>query len=306
MADNAGLPVPSPALDRAAVERVLARAAELQLAGAGGEAGLSEADLVAAAREAGIAPDHVRAALAEERLRAARAGTSPAASERGFAARVAGPAVVGAERLVAGPAARAVDALGAWLEREECMRLVRRTGAAGPLGAAPHAGLLAEWEPRRDVLGNLARGLRGGGTAALRRVPLVRAVALPAGGGADGDERVLVRVEADLAPQRRQRLAAGVALAGGGAAAGGAVIAGAAIVAKGLLLLAAPAAAVPLLAGGAAAWALGRGQRDAAERAREALERLLDRAEGPALAPPPAARAAALLDALDGVRRALR
>jgi hypothetical protein len=32
MADNAGLPVPSPALDRAAVERVLARAAELQLA----------------------------------------------------------------------------------------------------------------------------------------------------------------------------------------------------------------------------------------------------------------------------------
>jgi hypothetical protein len=97
-----------------------------------------------------------------------------------------------------------------------------------------------------------------------------------------------------------------VALAGGGAAAGGAVIAGAAIVAKGLLLLAAPAAAVPLLAGGAAAWALGRGQRDAAERARAALERLLDRAEGPAVAPPPAARAAALLDALDGVRRALR
>jgi hypothetical protein len=292
------LPVPArparpaaPALDRAAVERVLARAAELQVARAGGDAGLSEADLLAAAGEAGISPEHVRLALAEERLRAARGGAAPAA-ERGLAARVAGPAHVGAERVVAGPVARALDALGGWLEREEGMRLARRSGAH------------AAWEPRRDVLGQLARGLRGGGSQALRRVPLVSAVALPAGDGPSGEERVLLRVEADLSPARRQRLAAGAVVAGSGAAAGGAIL-GVGAVAHALVAVVAPLAAIPLLAGGAAAWALGRGQRSAAERTRAALEQLLDRVEAdPPAAPPP--RAAALLGVLDEVRRALR
>jgi hypothetical protein len=301
---SADLPAPPrpPALDRGAVERVLARAAELQVARAGGDEGLSEADLLAAAREAGIGPEHVRLALAEERLRAARRG--PAAEPpRGLAARVAGPAVVAAERVVAGPAARALDVLGGWLEREECMRLVRRTGA-------PAAGAQAAWEPRRDVLGNLARGLRGGGSQALRRVPLLSAVALPAGGGPADEERVLLRVEADLAPARRQRLAVGAVVAGSGAAAGGSIL-GVGVVAHAVMAVVAPLAVIPLLAGGAAAWALGRGHRAAAERTQAALEQLLDRAEAAgavgALPPPaPAARGAALLDALDGVRRALR
>lgn len=289
MADH--LPVRSaspPALDRAATERVLARAAELQVARAGVDDGLREEDLLAAAREAGLSPDHVRLALAEERLRAA-AGRAP---EGGFAAWAAGPGHVGAERVVAGTTAAALDALGAWLEREECMRLARRVGEQ------------AAWEPRRDVLGNLARGLRGGGSRALRRAALVSAVALPAGEG-----RVLVRVEADLTGARRQRLAAGAVAAGGGVAAGGSIV-GLGVVAHALLAVAAPVAVIPVLAGGAAAWALTRGQREAVARTRAALERLLDAVETRlAAGPPPAASRAAggaLLEVLDGVRRALR
>jgi hypothetical protein len=295
MPDDLPVPArpPAPALDRAAVERVLARAAELQVARAGGDAGLSEADLLAAAGEAGISPEHVRLALAEERLRAARGTSVALPPERGLAARVAGPAHVGAERLVAGPVARALDALGAWLEREEGMRLARRSGAH------------AAWEPRNDVLGSLARGLRGGGSQALRRVPLLSAVALPAGDGPSGEERVLLRVEADLSPARRQRLTAGAVVAGSGAAAGGAIL-GVGVVAHALVAVVAPLAVIPVLAGGAAAWALGRGHRTAAERTQAALEQLLDRVEARSAAGAPQPRAAALLDVLDGVRRALR
>jgi hypothetical protein len=155
-------PAASPALDRAATERVLARAAELQGARAGAGDGLSEDDVLAAAGEAGLSPEHVRLAIAEERLRAA-AGRAP---EGGLATWAAGPGHVGAERVVDGTAASALDALGAWLEREECMRLARRVGEQ------------AAWEPRRDVLGNLTRGLRGGGSRGLRRAALVSAVAL--------------------------------------------------------------------------------------------------------------------------------
>jgi hypothetical protein len=286
------------------MERVLARAAELQVARAGAEDGLSEADLLAAAGEAGLDPAHVRLALAEERLRTTAGGD---AAERGFAAWVAGPGLVAAARVIAGPRtdapdaalqAAALDAVGDWLEREEGMRLCRRTGDAG--------GAQAVWEPRRDFIGNVARGLRGGGSPTLRRAAQLRAAALPAGAG-----RVLVRVEADVRNARRQRLAAGAVAAGGGAAAGGSlVVLGA--VAHVVVGAVAAVAAAPVLAGGAVAWALARGQRSAVDRTRVALERVLDAVEtrlatGPALGPGVRPGGpAALLEALDGVRRALR
>jgi hypothetical protein len=87
------------------------------------------------------------------------------------------------------------------------------------------------------------------------------------------------------------------------------------VVAHAVVGAVAAVAAAPVLAGGAVAWALARGQWSTVDRTRVALERVLDAAEtrlatggaGPALGP--GARPggpAALLDALDGVRRALR
>src|SRR5688572_25216293 len=105
-------PVPAssrPALDRAAVERVLARAADLHATGAdGGEGGaLTESQVIEIAREAGLSPDHVRRAIAEERTRVALP------EEAGLAARLAGPGSAAAARVVPGTAAQ----IGAALER---------------------------------------------------------------------------------------------------------------------------------------------------------------------------------------------
>ena len=87
MADN--LPVQKAPLDRTAIERVLARAAELQVATTSTEQSgmLTEAQLVEIAKEAGISPTMVSQALAEERSRIS------VPSEEGFVASVTGLAM---------------------------------------------------------------------------------------------------------------------------------------------------------------------------------------------------------------------
>src|SRR5438067_2985273 len=153
MADANRPPVPArPALDPSAVERVLARAAELQ--GAGSSApdvgALTEAQLVEIAREAGIAPEHVRRAIAEERTRVVLP------EEHGLAALIAGPGTASAVRVVRGSPAQTAGALDAWLDREACMRVLRRFGER------------TLWEPRSDFVGNLRRGLAGNEGRVLR------------------------------------------------------------------------------------------------------------------------------------------
>jgi hypothetical protein len=288
MPDDVHLPVPATPtpLDARAIERVLARAAALQASAPGGAVeGLSEGELLDVAREAGLSVEHVRRALAEERLRGALAPDAPDADERGLAARLAGPGRASASRLVAGDAAAVRDRLARWLEREECMRPVRRL---------PDGGV---WEPRRDLVANVLRGLRGGGvTPALRTLSALAAAVVPVDG-----THALARLEGDVSQGRRQRLLVGGVTAASGALAGGAVI-GVGAVADALLAVVGPLAALPVLAGGGAAWALARGHRGAVARAEAALERVLDQLEHPA---PPAPRPATLREVLDGVRRSL-
>ena len=278
------------ALDRTAVERVLARAAELQASGGGGGNGagdgLTEAQLLDVAREAGLSLDHVRAALVEERLRVGLA-PSDAAGSQGMAGRLAGPTMAGASRVLPVAPAVVLDRLARILERDECMVTVRRTAER------------AAWELRRDLVGGVMRGLRGTtGLRALRSTGGVSAAVLPLEEG-----RTLVRVEADLRERRRGRLVAGTATATTGVLAGSAVV-GAGLVANAVLALLIPVAAIPVLAGGGVAWALARGHRGDVARVTEALERLLDRAEtGEGLGG--GGSAGSLLDLLGGVRRAI-
>src|SRR5688500_16321529 len=84
-------------IDRAAGERVLARALELQ-AGASGETHdrLSEAQLHDLAKEVGLDATHLRQALAEERTRVV------VPEERGLLATLFGSAIVSAQRTVTG------------------------------------------------------------------------------------------------------------------------------------------------------------------------------------------------------------
>ena len=282
MSDPSRPPVPArSALDRAAVERVLARAAELQGAGADTPdvGALTEAQVVEVAREAGIAPELVRRAIAEERTRVVLP------EEHGIAARLAGPGTVSAARVVRGTPAQVAATIEPWLEREACLRVLRRIGER------------TLWEPRSDFVGNLKRGLSGNEARVLRGLSALALTVTDA-----GDGQTLVRLDADLSGSRRQRLAAGTATTTGGVLASAGML-GVGVVAHALLAVVVPIAALPLLAGAGAGWALARSHRARAERVQMALEHVLDQLERDELGP---GRGAPLLDVLHEVRRALR
>lgn len=268
MADN--LPVPSSQpIDRAALERVLGRAAELQAGGGDTREVISEADLLEIGREVGLSPEHLRQALAEERTRVTLA------PEHGVAARLAGPAQAVASRTVAGTPSSVLAALDAWMQREECLQVKRRFGER------------LTWEPRQDLLGSIMRGVKLGG----RGYALARASEVGATVTAIDASRVLVRLDADLTVARRQRLAGGGALVGGGVA-GGSAFAVAAVVANATLLVL-PLALIPVAVGAGIGYAVARGHRAQVARLHVALEQVLDRLEHGELK-----RAPSLLDVL--------
>jgi hypothetical protein len=241
-----------PALDRAAVDRVLRRAAELQTAGDVAEAGsaLTEEQLIELGAEVGLSAQHLRQALAEERTRA----VLPVPVERGPAARLAGPATVSASRIVRGRPEEVLAALDRWMQRDECLQVKRRFADR------------VVWEARADLFGNLRRAFNLGG----RGYHLSRAhdvagtvIALDAG-------QVMVRLDADLSNQRTQRLTSGGLAVGGGATAAGVLLA---------IGFFAPVAVIPAVIGAGAGLAILRGQPAAAARAQLALEQVLDRLE---------------------------
>ena len=268
MPDN--LPVPSARpLDRAALERVLGRAAELQAGGADAPETLTEAQLLEIGREVGLSPEHLRQALAEERTRVVLA------PEPGLAARVAGPGHATAARIVSGAPGPTLAALDAWMQREECLQVKRR-----------HADRIT-WEPRRDLFSNVRRGLNLGG----RGYALSRTGEVAATVSAVDDKRVLVRLDADVLTSRRQRLAAGGVSAVSGVAAGG-TVATVAVVAHAALIVF-PLALLPIAAGAGVGYAIARSHRGVAALTQVALEQVLDRLEHGELRKPPS-----LLDAL--------
>jgi hypothetical protein len=245
VADGRDLPAP---LDRSALERVLARAAELQAGELDPGEYVSEDRLLEIAKEVGLAPHHMRQALAEERTRV----TVPA--ETGAMARFAGVAHVVATRVVAGTPAEVLSSLDTWMQREECLTIKRRFPER------------IVWEEHRGFWMQLRRGMDMGG----RRYVLARAHDVSATAVPVDDRRSLVRVEADLSNVRTGRLAGAGTSAALGAAAGGTLLA------LGFFPLAAIA---PVLAGAAAGYAVARSHRGVAARAQLALEQVLDRVE---------------------------
>ena len=89
-----------PLLDRAAVERIIQRAAELQASERDIGEGLSEPDLLQLGQDVGIPDAFLRQAILEERTRS----VTPA--ERGLSAWLAGPRLVSAARALPGEAQR--------------------------------------------------------------------------------------------------------------------------------------------------------------------------------------------------------
>jgi hypothetical protein len=240
---------PAP-LDRAALERVLARAAELQ--GESGEPAeaLSEQQILELGSEVGLSPHYLRQALAEERTRVG----GPAAAS-GLLARLLGAAVISSTRTVPGSAASTLAQVDEWMQREESLRVKR------------HFPDRIVWEARQGFFDALRRGLNVGGRGyILSRAHEVSATVVPVDG-----ERVLVRLDADFGSHRSAVAGQGATLVGLGALSSGAAV---------LLGVVVPVAVVPAVAAGAIGYYQARSRHARTlTRAQLALEQVLDRLE---------------------------
>ena len=251
---DSNLPAP---IDRAAVDRILARALELQADVAPDSQGqLTEAQLLDLAKEVGLDPVNLRQALAEERTRV----TLP--EERGLLASLYGGAAASAQRTVRGTPAQVLAALDDWMQRQECLAVQRYFNSERIV-----------WEARRDVVGMVRRTVSGRGYA------LARATDVSATAIALDQSRVLVRLDARLAGYRSLMAQQNVAFTGAGVVIGGVL----AVMSFPLL-----AAAVPAAVFAPVAFAAGRAShKRTVARAQIALEQVLDRLErGEAGRPP--------------------
>jgi hypothetical protein len=249
MSSEAPKPSNVPAtVDRAAVERVLARALELQ-AGPAGETQdrLTEAQLLDLAKEVGLDPVHLRQALAEERTRVA------VPEERGLLATLYGSATVSAQRTVSGTPAQVLQALDDWMQRQECLKVKR------------HFGERIVWEADQGLTGMVKRVVSGKGAALARATDVAAtAIALDA-------TRVVVRLDAQLGGHRASMAQVNAGLAGASLVAGGV------LAALSFPILAAAAPAVVLVP---AVWGATRSAHArTVARAQLALEQVLDRLE---------------------------
>lgn len=249
MSGDSNLPSRSAAsgLDRGALERVLARAAELQAGSGEPEEVMSEEQILDLGKEVGLSPEHLRQALAEERTRVALPQ-----DEGGLSAKLLGGARVGASRTVPGRPRDVLEAIDVWMQRQECLQVKRQFADR------------IVWEARRDLLGTVRRALNVGGRGyALARAQEVAATAVAVDGS-----RTLVRIDADLASFRSSLARQGSGATVVGVAAGGVLAA---------LHFAIAAAVAPPLLIGAGAFYLARGINGrTAAAAQLALEQLLD------------------------------
>jgi hypothetical protein len=209
---------PPAQVDRAALERIIRRAAELQTAEREIGDTLSSDELISLGREVGIPVRYLQQALLEERAR-----IGPAASA-GIMERIAGPGEVRAQRVVPIEPEAAERALIQWMETNELFCIQRQQPGR------------ITWEP----IGGFQAAIRRS-TAALgagkRPFMLSRAATVSASVLALESGYSHVSLAADARKVRGEYLASGAALAGAGAAGT------AAMVALGALL---PVALLPL------------------------------------------------------------
>ena len=245
-------PPDRPSLDRTAVERVLARAAQLQSSDTGELPAerMTEAQLVDLGREVGLSPEHLRQAIAEERTRVPVAEATGGAMEA-----LVGPAMVTAARTIRLASGTAMLQLDGWMQREECLTVMRRFEER------------IVWEPRRDFMSQVRRGFDLGGRGfALTRAHTVAGTVIRIDEG-----RSMVRLDADFSGFRRQAAGTGAAVATLGAGASGTALA------IGVIMPVAIVPAIVLAVGGA--YQARMRQRAIVARAHLVLEQILDRLE---------------------------
>ena len=240
-------------VSRAALERVLARAAELQNASGDESAkqsdALTEAQIEEVAKEVGLSPQYIRQALAEERARIEPISVTGS----GLGYQLFGLDRVGAQRVVRGKPERILAALDGWMQREEGLKVMRQRPD------------FIIWEPAQGIFDKVRRAL-GAGEYSLTRANEVTATVV-----AVDDEFTVVRLEAGFASLRAEK---------GSQVIFGTVFGGVGTVIALVLNVMVPVAIVPAIVVPAATYfGSRRSHQHALHRAHIALEQALDRLE---------------------------
>ena len=266
-------------IDRAALERILQRAAELQASEHDIGEGLTSEEVLALGNEVGIPGQYLQQAMLEDQGRIA------VPEAQGLAGYLAGPAEVAAVRVVRGDRESAERALVDWMEKNELLTVQRRQPGR------------ISWERLGGVQALLRGATRlGSGRARfmLDRADVVQATVTPLEPGFQH-----VSLTASIRATRSSYLGGGAALASVGLA--GTLVLGALQAAW----IVVPAPWVAGLIAGLAVW---RRYRPVADRTLLGLERALDYVEGAAVKPAHQipAKGSGLLELLTGeVRRAI-
>ncbi len=236
-------------IDRAALDRIIQRAAELQTGEHELGDAMTEDQVLALGRDVGIPARYLQQALIEERVRGAPADAR-------WLDRRIGAATVAADRVVMGTAERHESLLLEWMERSE--HLVVQRHQSGRVSWEQLSGFQA-------ALRMSAAAFSGGARAMLGKATTVAATITPLEAG-----YAHVQLSADLRMTRNAFLGGAAAFVSVGAAATAVM---AVLGAFPLVLL------LPLPAAMAAGYAATRPYAGVAERTRLGLERALDQLE---------------------------
>lgn len=263
-------------IDRAALDRIIQRAAELQTGERELSDDMTEEQVLALGRDVGIPARYLQQALIEERVRSAPA-------ESRWLDRTIGAATVTADRVVMGAPDVQEQLLLDWMERTEHLVIQR------------HQGGRVTWEQMggfQAALRMSAAALSGGTRAMLGRAGSVAATITPLEAG-----YCHIQLSAELRSTRAAYIGGAAAIVSVGAAAT-AVLA--------VLAAFPPILLVPLPVALAAGYAATRPYAGVAERTRLGLERALDQLERRGNRPLPAPQASMITSLVQEVRKALK
>ena len=273
-----GTPAP---IDRAALERIIQRAAELQTADRDIAEELTPDQVLALGREVGIPGRYLQQALLEERTRVA------APQPSGAWERLVGPDRAVAQRAVPGTVAAVETELMEWMEEKELFCVQRRQPGR------------ITWEPLGGVAAAVRRSTaafrRGTSAMMLARADTVSATLLGLEAG-----RCHVTLAAEARRARTEFVGGGAALAGAGMLGAGVMVVLGALV---------PVALIPIPVALGLGYGVARQYRPALARIQLGLERALDQLEHRGQQPERhlPGRSAGLLGMLaDEIRRSLR
>jgi hypothetical protein len=272
--------LPSRRIDRAALEKILQRAAELQAGEVDTSEEMTEADLLKLGTEVGIDGRFLRQAMYEQTALGAPA-------ETGLVARWFGPGTVRAGRVIPGDKAALEEALAHWMAEGEALSVKRRMSDR------------TVWERQKGFFAEMKRGFGVGG----KNYHLAKAHDVTVAVTQLEPGFCHVELTADISHQRST--AVGGSVAGGGAIAMLGVIL--LVITSQNTLLLDVVASLPMAVGATVPFLTGKSQLRRVERMQLALEQVLDRLEHGEIRPRNAdAAASPLLRFAADIRKAIQ